>query len=53
MTHPPQFAGLAVPKGDNVVGQERYYKIIAIPADRYFSPIGYCAFSEGLDNIQR
>jgi hypothetical protein len=52
MTHLSQRAGLTIPQSDDVVGLERYDKILAITADRYLSPERKGVSLEGLNDVK-
>jgi hypothetical protein len=52
VTHLSQRVGFAIPHSDDVVGLERYDKVLAVATDRYFSPEGKGVSSEGLNDVK-
>jgi hypothetical protein len=53
MTHLSQRGGFTVPQSDNVVGLERYDKILAVAIEGHLSLEGKGVFSKGFDDVKR
>ena len=52
MTHLSQRGGFTMPQSDNVVGLERYDKILAVAIEGHLSLEGKGVFSKRLDDVK-
>ncbi len=52
MTHLSQRVGFTVPQSDNVVGLERYDKILAVAIEGHLSLEGKGVFSKKFDDVK-